>query len=257
MQPLNQFNDNLGTAILVTGGAGVGKTSLALRLYPKTYVLVADLNFKSGVDYLKKIGKVDNVIGFDTVSPDETGKIIPPVARYPRMLEKLSAASVSPEVDCIVIDSATFVEDIIKARICGATDESKIKLSGYAQWGDLLITWKGIILQLRQSGKKLIMVVHEEKSKDESDGIYKYQIALDGAIADKMPALFSDVWRCEINERVESGKMQHVWEVRMLGNVRQEHLKRSSQFSDLPAVVSQNALVDKIWKSIQTPSVVT
>jgi hypothetical protein len=252
MQPLKSFNSNLGTAILITGGAGVGKTVLAMRLWPKSYVFVADLNFKSGKDYLEKICKSSNIVGFDTATPDEDGKPVPPALRYPRMMNKISAAIESKDVDVIILDSATFIEDIIKARICNATSDANVRLEGFKQWGDLVITWKSIILQLRQSGKKLIMIAHENKERDESDGIYKYQIAVDGSIREKFPVLFSDVWRCEVNE--EGLTHKHTWNVRMLGNVRQEHLKRSSEFSTLPAVLTQDALVATI--SPEPPTVV-
>lgn len=228
MQSIDEFNDNLGTAILLTGAAGAGKTSLALRLFPKTYVFVADLNFKSGVDYLRKLGPnaIKNVVGFDTATPDEKGVKVPPNLRYDRMFKCLSEATKNPEVDVIVLDSVTFIEDILKAKIANATIDSAIKLSGYDQWGTLVITWKSLIMQLRQSGKKLIMTAHETKEKDESDMIFKYQIAVDGSIRDKFPALFSDVWRCEITE--VGGK--HQWMLRTLSNVRHEYLKNTQGF---------------------------
>ena len=96
-----------------------------------------------------------------------------------------------------------------------------------------------LILQLRQSGKKIVFIFHENKEQDESDKIYKYQLAVDGSIRGKMPALFSDVWRVEIDENM--GK--HTWMVRMLSNTRQEHLKRSSAFGNLPARLVQDELV--------------
>jgi AAA domain len=242
MQPITEFNSNLATAILLCGGAGVGKTTLGMRLFPKTYVFVADLNFKSGLDYLYKIKEHPNVIGFDTAAVHPDGKIVPVGQRYSRMIELLDKASTDENVNCIFLDSASFIEDVIKAKICGATNESNIKLSGYDQWGSLVLAWKGVILQLRQSGKVLLMAAHEQKEKDESDGIYKYQIAVDGSIRDKFPMLFSDVWRCEIEENL--GK--HRWMVRTLGNIRQEHLKRSTTYSNLPAVVLQDDLVKAV-----------
>lgn len=239
MQPITSFNSNLGTAILLTGGAGAGKTSLAMRLFPKTYVFVADLNFESGLRYCKKINALSNIVGFDTASPDEEGKIVVPNLRYERMLKKVNEAIKSPDVDCIVLDSATFLEDVIKAKICNATTEAAIKLSGYDQWGMLVMTWKQLVMQMRQSGKKFIMTAHEQKEQDESDQIYKYQIAVDGSIRGKFPALFSDVWRCEVAEA--NGK--HMWNVRTLGNIRQEFLKNTYGFD---GVISADELVKKI-----------
>jgi len=236
MQSIDQFNSNLGTAILLCGGAGAGKTSLGMRLFPKTYVFVADLNFKSGLDYLRKIGSIGNVIGFDTATPDENGMPVPPNLRYSRMFDCLSRESTNPAVDTIFLDSATFIEDIIKAKICNASRDELVKLAGYDQWGLLMLTWKSLVMQIRQSGKKLVMAAHETKSKDESDQIFKYKIAVDGKISGKFPALFSDVWRCEVQEANE----KHQWMVRTLGNVRQEHLKNTY---GLPGVLSADDLV--------------
>lgn len=226
MQTIDKFNSNLGTAILLVGGAGAGKTSLGMRLFPNTYVFVADLNFQSGLRYLQKLHEEGGVVGFDTSSPDENGVVVPVMARHGRMLSKLDAAMKDPKVDAIFLDSATFIEDILKAAIVKAPNEASIKLTGYDQWGLLVTTWKSIIMQLRQSGKKLILSAHENKEKDESDQIFKYQIAVDGSIRGKLPALFSDVWRCEVQET--NGK--HQWMVRTLANVRQEHLKNTYGF---------------------------
>lgn len=239
MQPISSFNSNLGVAILLVGGAGSGKTALAGRLFPKTYFNVSDLNFKSGVDYLAKIGRSANLVGFDTPGIDEAGKIVQSNQRYDRMFKQLQYAAASTDVDAIVLDSATFIEDIIKAKICGAVKDEQIKLDGFKQWGDLSLTWKSLILQLRSSGKKLIMTAHEVKEKDESDQIFKYKISVDGKIASMFPALFSDVWRTEVKETND----KHQWMVRTLGNVRQEHLKNTYGFDGL---LSQDDLVKKL-----------
>jgi AAA domain len=248
MQKINDFKPSLGTAILLVGGAGVGKTTLGMRLFKGTYVFVSDLNFSSGLDYLKKIGGLDNIVGFDTASLDENGKAVPVSMQYQRMLDCLTQAMHNDKVNAILLDSALFMEDIIKAKICNATTQAQIKLTGYDQWGSLVLIWKSIILQLRQSGKIPIMTAHEQKEQDESDSIYKYQIAVDGSIRGKFPALFSDVWRCEIEEKLG----QHTWMVRSLGNVRQEHLKRSSRFSSLPPVAKQDELVKLIWSQVSS-----
>ena len=238
MQNINEFNSNLGTAILLVGGAGVGKTTLGLRLFKGTYAFVTDLNFQSGLDYMKKLGQTSNIIGFDMASPDEFNKQVPVNKQYDRMLNKIDDALKSEHVKAIFMDSALFTEDVIKAKICNAMNPAAIKLEGFSQWGSLVLAWKSLIYQVRQSGKIFIMSAHEQKEQDESDKIYKYQIAVDGSIRSKFPAMFSDVWRCEIAESM--GK--HTWNVRMLGNVRQEHLKRSSKFSHLPPVLTQDDL---------------
>lgn len=241
MQPITSFNSNLSTAILLCGGAGSGKTVLSMRLFPKTYVFVTDLNFQSGIDYLRKLKLTSNIVGFNTAYHDDTGVKLPPNRRYDWMLQCLTKAMESPDVDCIAIDSWPFVEDLFKVKIMGVNTELA-KLEGkdsFKLWGDLVIMSKSIVLQLRQSGKKVVITCHERKEQDVSDGIYKYQLDLDGSMRNQFPKLMSDVWRCEVEEKL--GK--HTWNLRMLSNARQEHLKRSSAFSDLPAIITQDDLV--------------
>jgi hypothetical protein len=239
MQKLESYNSNLGTAVLLVGGAGSGKTALGCRLFPKTYVLVADPNFASGKRFLERIDETANVVGFDNALVDESGKAVPTIQRYDRMFKLVNEATANPAVDAIFVDGASNIEDIIKAKICSATSDDKIKLQNFDQWGAYMLTWKGLILGLRQSGKKLIVSAHEKKERDESDGIWKYTIALDGQIRDKFPGMMSDVWRCEIVE----ANNKHSWTVRTLGNVRQEHLKNNFGFE---GVMLADDLVKKV-----------
>lgn len=231
MQPLSAFNSNLGTAILLLGPPGGGKTVIGCRLFPKTYVLVADLNFASGVRYLQKIGETSNVVGFDTVTTDDKGAKVPVQDWYPRMFKLLDEATKNPDIDAIFMDSATYISDYIVAKIALCTDERTIRMpagkESFDKWANYLVTWRGLIMQLRSSGKKIILSCHEQKDKDESDGIYKYQIALSGQIAAKLPNMFSDVWRCEVEET--NGKYR--WLVRTLGNIRHE-LKNNFGWSE-------------------------
>jgi len=247
MQPITSFNNNLGTAILLLGPPGGGKTVLGCRLFPKTYVLVADLNFSSGLRYLEKLGETSNIVGFDTVTVDEKGAKVPVSLWYDRFFKCISAAASDPNVETIFIDSATFVADYITAKLAAATNEAAIRFAGgkdsFDKWGQYLVVWRGLIMQLRQSGKRLIMSAHEKKEKDESDGIYKYQIMLDGQIKEKLPNMFSDVWRCEVEEA--AGKYR--WMVRTLGNVRHE-LKNTFGFDGL---IESDALVKQIRSTLK------
>src|SRR4051812_45441310 len=104
MQTLDSFNDSLGTAVLLLGPPGGGKSVLGCRLFPKTYVFVADLNFASAKRYLAKINAASNIVGFDTATVDDTGKKLIPQEWYPRMFKCLDAATKNPNIETIFID---------------------------------------------------------------------------------------------------------------------------------------------------------
>lgn len=248
MQPLSQFNSSLGTAILLLGPPGGGKTVLGCRLFPRTYVLVADLNFESGVRYLQKIKETDNIVGFDTVTIDDKGVKVPVQDWYPRMFKLLDEATRNPNIDAIFMDSATYISDYIVAKIAMCTDERAIRMpagkESFDKWANYLVTWRGLIMQLRSSGKKIIMSCHEQKEKDESDGIFKYQIALSGQIAAKLPNMFSDVWRCETEET--NGKYR--WIVRTLGNIRHE-LKNNYAWDE--GVLASDEIVKRVRATLK------
>lgn len=240
MQPISSFNSNLGTAIGIVGPAGSGKTVLGMRLFPKTYVLVGDLNFQSGKRYLEKINALDNIVGFDTVDVDETGKKIPPNQRYDRFWKCLSTAAASPEVDAIFVDGATQLTQYIIAKIVGATTEDQIQIAGgkdsWPKWGTVGVTWRGMISQIRTTGKKFVLAIHESKNQDESDQIWKHELLIPGQTKDMLPNLMSDIWRTEVKE--SSGV--HTWMVRTLPNIRMEFLKNTY---GLPAMLPADEVV--------------
>lgn len=243
MQPISSFNSNLGTAIGLVGPAGSGKTVLGMRLFAKTYVLAGDLNFQSGLRYLEKIKGLSDVVGFDTIDVDETGKKVIPKDRYDRFFKCINTAVADPNVDCIFVDGATQITQYIIAKIVNAMTEEQIMISGgkdsWPKWGLVGVTWRGLIAQMRTTGKKFILAIHEAKNQDESDSIWKHELLIPGQTKDMLPNLLSDVWRTEVKEA--SGT--HTWMVRTLPNIRMEYLKNTY---GLPAVIAADELVKTI-----------
>lgn len=244
MQQISAFNDNLGTAIGLLGPAGSGKTVLGMRLFPRTYVLVLDLNFSSGKRYLESINKLDNIVGFDTVTIDETGKPIPPNLWYNRFFALINAASKDPSVDAIFVDGATQISECIIAKIMQSTTPETIQIVGgkesFQKWGTVQVTWKGLVTQLRATGKKFVLAIHESKNQDESDQIWKTELLIPGSTKDTLPNLMSDMWRTEVHKEGPN----HVWKVRTLPEpYKIEMLKNTF---GLPALMTADELVKKI-----------
>ncbi len=239
MPTIDKFNDNFGTALGIIGPAGSGKTVLGMRLYPKTWVIVGDLNFKSGLDYLRSKNELGGIVGFNTISIDDEGNRVQPNLRYDRLWKCLDEATKKPEVDAIFVDGATQVTESIIAKIVSATQDNQIIIpstkESFARWGMVGVTWRGLVSQLRTSGKKLIMAVHESKNLDESDSIWKYELLIPGQTKDMLPNLMSDMIRTEVKETL--GK--HEWNVRLLPNVRMEFLKSPS----IPKVGTESVIL--------------
>lgn len=245
MHPISTFNSNLGTAIGLVGQAGSGKTALGMRLFPRTAVVVFDLNFQSGLRYLEKIGKTANIVGFDTVTVDaKTGQVYPPNQWYDRFFRIVDDMTKSPEVDAIFVDGASGITEAIIAKIVGATNPAQIQIVGgkesFQKWGTVGVTWRGLISGLRTSGKKIVLAIHEAKNQDESDSIWKYELLIPGQTKDLLPNILSDVWRTEIKE---TGPTSREWQVRTLPDVRHENLKNTY---GLPVVLSADDCVKKI-----------
>lgn len=250
MPTIDKFNDNYGTAIAIVGPAGSGKTVLGMRLYPKTWVIVGDLNFKSGLDYTKKINEIGNIVGYDTIVVDDEGKRIPPNQRYDRFWKVFNEAATNPAVDAIFVDGSTDVTQWIIAKIMNATQDAQVIIpaakDSWGKWGIVGVTWRGLVSQVRTSGKKFILACHEQKAQDESDSIWKHELLIPGQTKDMLPNLMSDVWRTEVKEEGQ----RHLWNVRLLPNVRIDFLKSPSvPKSDVESVLLQDEVVRRMRNS--------
>ena len=188
MPTIDKFNDNFGTAIGIIGPAGSGKTVLGMRLYPKTWVIVGDLNFKSGLDYLRPKNELSGIVGYNTISVDDEGKRVPVNQRYDRFWKCMTEATENPGVDAIFVDGATQVTEWVIAKIMNAQKESDVIIpaskDSYAKWGQVGITWRGMVNQIRTSGKKFVLAIHESKNQDESDKIWKHELLIPGQTKD-------------------------------------------------------------------------
>lgn len=243
MQPIASFNANLGTAIGLVGPAGSGKTVLGMRLFPRTAVIVLDLNFESGRRYLEKIGKLDNIAGFDTVTV-ENDKPVKPSLWYDRFFKIAADMIANPDVDALFIDGATQITECIIAKLVCANTTADIQIGARKDaiplWGTLGVTWRGLLTQMRQSGKKIVLAIHEQKNKDESDQMWKHELLIPGQTKDTLPNLMSDVWRTFVDKE----GADWVWKVQTLPvPFKIEFLKNTY---GLPGVMKADELVKQV-----------
>lgn len=215
--------------LMVVGNAGSGKSTLAAR-FPAPFFLSLDKNLRGPAAVMAKEGKTDCMYedNFDT---DDKGAPIPEGLRYNRFVAVLTAALQMPEVKTVVIDNTTILSDFIIADILRQQNRKAMEIK---DWGVYLAAWKRIVAQLRQCGKYVIIISHETVEKDELDGMLRYFLAIPGQSAHIIPTLVTDVWRCEVEEKLVGTERKQIRNVRVVQNVRHAHLKTSDP--SLPAV---------------------
>lgn len=247
MQPISSFNDSLGTAILLLGPPGGGKTVLGCRLFPKTYVCLTELNFKSARIQLERLGETSNVIGLDVIGVDDKGISLPLQQRYPKLIKAVDDAEKNPEVETIFHDSMSSHAPIFMGKLTMASRIADVKWDK-EKAGEYLRLWQSFIDQSRTSGKRVVFACHERIAEDQMQGkILFNQINLWGGLRDAIPYMVADVWRCEVHPpAIANGKPQYM--VRVVGDIRNK-LKNSFGWDE--PLLSQDEVVKRVRASLE------
>lgn len=231
--------------LMLLGGAGSGKSTFASR-FPKPFFLSLDKNLRGPAAVMATEGKTD--IGyFDEFDVDDNGKELDIGLRFNRVALVLSAICADPAWETVVIDNATILSDYIMADILRQQNR---KTPIIQDWGTFGGAWKMFLAKLRSANKKVILIVHERLEKDDLDGSLRYFLAIPGQTGDILPTLVTDVWRCEVEEKLVGTTRQHVRQIRVVQSQRHAHLKTSSP--DLPTVFpATTEMVNKILTGIK------
>lgn len=193
-------------AILLVGNPKSGKTCVAAS-FPRPYFLEIDNNLDSALRVCT--GKE---IKYDTPTTEvkTAGEV------WKKSLELLKIAMADPTIDTIVVDSLTTLSEYMCAWCIaehvrmGDTDKAgkKIEAMTIPDYGKLLTMFRGLIFDLRSTGKYVICTVHKTSWTDEDTKVTHHTLALPGQAKDTLAGVFTDALGC-VAEQIPGAKMKY------------------------------------------------
>lgn len=190
----------------MVGNPKSGKTCVAAA-FPRPYFLEVDNNLDSALRV--SVGKN---IKYDT--PSTTVKT--PGEVWKQALADLKVAMADPTIDTIIVDSLTILSEymcawcIAEHKRMGDTDKSgkPIEAMTIPDYGKLLTMFRGLIFDLRSTGKYIICTVHKTTWTDDDTKVTHHTLALPGQAKDTLGGLFTDVIGC-VAEQIPGAKMKY------------------------------------------------
>jgi hypothetical protein len=189
--------------LLLIGPPGSGKTTTVCG-FPNGYVLDLDVNLGGALRFLKARNQ-PLPLGYDRVDINEKGEVVPPLLRWQR-LEALISNS-PPEVETIVIDSATGLTDLLMQEV--KRQQPSVK-DGRQLYMFYLEAGKQFLNKFVLLRKHVVLTAHEKIEQDAMTGITQYRVAWPGQLGDYVGAFFTNVWRCEVDREGIPPKYKYV-----------------------------------------------
>tara|TARA_Y100000593_G_scaffold9864_1_gene17883 strand:+ start:488 stop:1066 length:579 start_codon:yes stop_codon:yes gene_type:complete len=148
-----------------------------------------------------------------------------------------------PDIDTIVFDSLTTMQEILAHKILAS--ESPDKQMTRNEWGAVQRYWTNLGEEVltQDHGKTMIFIAHEKEIEDE--GRVKYQLSMGGSSKDTFDVYFTDVWRCA----VDSPQKMNDAPKYMVFTIARPQFKAKRSL-DLPNVFEWDKEKDKILNSL-------
>jgi hypothetical protein len=244
--------------VLLVGSPGSGKTTFALQ-FPKPYIFDADNNLAGPRRWMTENKKPEFLYDIGNVKPD--GTPVGPFARYTNMTQCLNEAAKSDEIDTLIVDSLTAVQeyvkdDIFRQRVEGQTrGRTKVMITEQnkdigqltePEWGIYARYFTTLITTLRTFPKLVVFTAHSESRRKGENGPWEDTIAIQGASRYKFSAQFSDcIELVSITEGFgDSIKVKRTFRHLPASEIDQRGLK--SSFSLPPVFEDPNLLLDQL-----------
>jgi hypothetical protein len=210
MTSLSDYKSKTKRAYFLIGPPGVGKTTLAVN-FPKPYILELDNNLAGPAEYLTRLGFDLKHVQFDIPHIKADGSIVPRAQRWVTLLDLVARAMVNPEIETIVIDGLTeltqYAEDEVRrqnswaigdftipdpnAKTIPKNADKPLEIQG---WGAFAALLKHFLVQVKSSGKRLVLTAHMTTDKDDMVGTLRYFVKCPGQTREVLAGYFDEVW---------------------------------------------------------------
>lgn len=170
---------------IVYGVSGTGKTEFACT-FPKPFVIDLD----NGM--LSQMGKDVEYVT---------------VRDYEGFMEAINEAEKLKDVETIVIDSVTMLQEHMEATILSLNNKKIMDIHCYMV---LVNMFQQLFTGLTYKNKHVVVTAHEQIIKDEITGSVQILPLIAGKVLpNQLPLFFDEVYRAMVNKTVDKGKASY------------------------------------------------
>ncbi len=191
--------------ILLIGPAGSGKTTFMTR-FGRVFIIDVDGNLNGPAKVARAEQRDLSLIEFAQLHRDENGNAVPPLQQFLRFDKLFTTAAKRTDLDAIGITSTTTLATVIANEVRRQLNKPADYVFEIRDWGKYLALWEHVITTCRTLTTPVLLDGHWEGNKDDVSGAITYSLAIQGKASHRLPALFSDVLRFDVENALVGGK---------------------------------------------------